>query len=49
MFDIKKFKEELSKYSLTVETYEAIIKDIDSKIDGENDYDWSELKDKYNV
>lgn len=49
MFDIKKFKEELSKYSLTVETYEAIIKDINSKIDGENDYDWSELKDKYNV
>ena len=49
MFDIKKFKEELSKYSLTVETYEAIIKEIDSKIDGENDYDWSELKDKYNV
>ena len=49
MFDIKKFKEELSKYGLTVETYEAILKDIDSKIDGENDYDWSELKDKYSV
>lgn len=49
MFDIKKFKEELSKYGLTVESYEAILKDIDSKIDGENDYDWSELKDKYNV
>ena len=49
MFDIKKFKEELSKYGLTVENYEAILKDIDSKIDGENDYDWSELKDKYNV
>ena len=49
MFDIKKFKEELSKYGLTVKNYEAILKDIDSKIDGENDYDWSELKDKYNV
>ena len=49
MFDIKKFKEELSKYGLTVESYDAILKDIDSKIDGENDYDWSELKDKYNV
>lgn len=49
MFDIEKFKEELSKYGLTVENYEAILKDIDSKIDGENDYDWSELKDKYNV
>lgn len=49
MFDIKKFKEELSKYGLTVDDYEAILKDIDSKINGENDYDWSELKDKYNV
>ena len=49
MFDIEKFKEELSKYGLTVENYEAILKDIDSKIDGENDYDWSELKDKYSV
>lgn len=49
MFDIEKFKEELSKYGLTVENYEAILKDIDSKIDGKNDYDWSELKDKYNV
>ena len=49
MFDIEKFKEELSKYGLTIENYEAILKDIDSKIDGENDYDWSELKDKYSV
>lgn len=49
MFDIEKFKEELSKYGLTIENYKAILKDIDSKIDGENDYDWSELKDKYNV
>mgnify|MGYP002562504847 FL=1 len=49
MFNIEKFKEELSKYGLTLETYDKIITDIDSKIDGENDYDWSELKDKYNV
>lgn len=49
MFDIEKFKKELSKYGLTVENYEAILKDIDSKIDGENDYDWSELKNKYSV
>lgn len=49
MFDIEKFKKELSKYGLTIENYEAILKDIDSKIDGENDYDWSELKDKYSV
>ena len=49
MFDIEKFKDELKKYGLTLENYEAILKDIDSKIDGENDYDWSELKDKYSV
>lgn len=49
MFDIEKFKEELSRYGLTIDNYEAILKDIDSKINGENDYDWSELKDKYNV
>lgn len=49
MFNIENFKEELSRYGLTIENYEAILKDIDSKIDGENDYDWSELKDKYNV
>ena len=47
MFNIEKFKEELSKYGLTLETYDKIITDIDSKIDGENDYDWSEIKDKY--
>lgn len=43
------FKEELSKYNLTPEKYELLLKDIDSKINGENDYDWSELKDKYSV
>ena len=36
MFNIEKFKEELSKYGLTLETYDKIITDIDSKIDGEN-------------
>lgn len=49
MFNIEKFKEELSKYELTLETYDKIIADIDSKIDGENDYDWSEIKDKYGI
>ncbi len=43
------FEKELLKYGLTTETYEQICKDIDGKISGENDYDWSELKDKYNV
>lgn len=49
MFNIEKFKEELSKYGLTLEIYDKIITDIDSKIDGENDYDWSEIKDKYGI
>lgn len=49
MFNIEKFREELSKYGLTLETYDKIITDIDSKIDGENDYDWSEIKDKYGI
>ena len=49
MFNIEKFKEELLKYELTLETYDKIITDIDSKIDGENDYDWSEIKDKYGI
>lgn len=43
------FEEELAKYNLTQEKYEQLLKDIDSKMDGENDYDWSELKDKYSV
>lgn len=46
---ITDFEKELSKYGLTTEIYEQICKDIDAKINGENDYDWSELKDKYNV
>lgn len=49
MFNIEKFKEELSEYGLCIRTYESILKDIDSKIDGENDYDWYELRDKYGV
>ena len=49
MFDIENFKEELSKYGLTLETFDKIVTDIDAKINGENDYDWSELKDKYGV
>lgn len=46
---INNFEKELSKYGLTTESYEQICKDIDAKLNGENDYDWSELKDKYNV
>ena len=46
MTDLKK---ELEKYGLDQKTYEQLLTDIDGKINGENDYDWSELKDKYNV
>lgn len=46
MFD---FEDELAKYNLTQEKYEQLLKDIDAKLNGENDYDWSELHDKYSV
>lgn len=43
------FTEELQKYGLTIETYEAACKDIDMKQDGTIDLDWSEIKDKYGI
>lgn len=43
------FENELAKYNLTQEKYEQLLKDIDAKLNGENDYDWSELHDKYSV
>lgn len=43
------FTEELQKYGLTTETYEAACKDIDMKQDGSIDLDWSEIKDKYGI
>lgn len=43
------FEEELQKYGLTTETYEAACKDIDMKQDGSLDLDWSEIKDKYDI
>lgn len=46
---ITDFKKELEKYGLTTESYERLCADIDAKLDGEADYDWSELRDKYNV
>ena len=46
MFD---FENELAKYNLTQEKYEQLLSDIDAKLNGENDYDWSELHDKYSV
>lgn len=43
------FEEELQKYGLTTEIYEAACKDIDMKQDGSLDLDWSEIKDKYGI
>lgn len=43
------FTEELGKYGLTIETYEQACKDISDKLEGNNDLDWSEIKDKYNI
>ena len=43
------FGEELAKYGLTFDTYEQVCKDIADKLDGDNDLDWSEIKDKYNI
>ena len=43
------FEEELSKYGLTTETYEKACKDISDKLEGNNDLDWSEIRDKYDI
>lgn len=43
------FEEELSKYGLTTKTYEAACKDISDKLEGNNDLDWSEIHDKYDI
>lgn len=49
MLFLYNFDEELQKYGLTPELYESICKDIDDKIEGNNDLDWSEIKEKYNL
>jgi len=46
---LKNFVEELAKYGLTPETYEAACREIDMKQDGSIDVDWSEIKDKYGI
>lgn len=43
------FQEELSKYGLTTDTYEKACKDISDKLEGNNDLDWSEIRDKYSI
>ncbi len=49
MDNIYNFTEELQKYGLTTETYDAACKDISDKLEGNNDLDWSEIRDKYNI
>lgn len=41
--------ERLEEFGLTEETYLRLLHDIDAKLDGDLDVDWSELVDKYNV
>lgn len=42
-------KERLEEYGLTETQYEQILKDCADKIEGNNDYDWSEIVDKYEL
>ncbi|WP_395546737.1 MULTISPECIES: hypothetical protein [unclassified Lacrimispora] len=42
-------EEEIAKYGLTTNAYEAVCKDIEMKLNGSSDIDWSEIKDKYDI
>jgi len=46
---LQNFVEELAKYGLTPEDYEAACNDIDMKQDGSVDLDWSEITQKYGI
>ena len=46
---MQNFVEELAKYGLTPEDYEAACNDIDMKQDGSVDLDWSEITQKYGI
>ena len=39
----------LQEYGLDRETYEQCVRDIEGKVDGTNDYDWTEIVEKYNL
>mgnify|MGYP002507806232 CR=1 FL=1 len=51
MDKIYNFKEELQKYNLTFETYEACVQDIIDKVNagGEAELDWGDIIEKYNI
>ena len=40
---------ELRKYGLDEESYQRCLNDIDDKLNGYNDMDWSEIADKYGI
>ncbi len=42
-------KERLEEYGLTESQYEQVLKDCADKIEGNNDYDWAEIVDKYGI
>lgn len=41
--------QELEKYGLSREQYELCLDDIQGKMNGQNDMDWAEIVDKYNL
>ena len=42
-------QERLEEYGLTESQYEQVLKDCADKIEGNNDYDWAEIVDKYGL
>lgn len=49
MFVLYNYKEELSKYGLTPESYERCLEDISNKVLGKVDLDWADIIDKYHL
>lgn len=49
MLSILDFNLEIAKYGLTNEKYENCLNDVFNKVRGENDLDWSEIVEKYNL
>lgn len=49
MISLYNFDEELAKVGLTKESYEASCHDIDQKVNGMADLDWSEIKERNNI
>ena len=43
------FIEEIKKTGLTIEQYESCLKDIRDKVNGLNDLEWGEIKERYNL